>query len=96
MVKEGYKETEIGIIPSDWNIANFGDKVKIYRGGSPRPITNYLTTSDAGVNWIKIGDVKSGEKYINKTEEKIIPEGVPKSREVFSGDFILTKVISGL
>lgn len=94
MVKEGYKETEIGVIPADWAVANFGDKVKIYRGGSPRPITNYLTTSDAGVNWIKIGDVKSGEKYINKTEEKIIPEGVSKSREVFSGDFILSNSMS--
>lgn len=94
MVKEGYKETEIGVIPADWAVATFGDKVKIYRGGSPRPITNYLTTSDAGVNWIKIGDVKSGEKYINKTEEKIIPEGVSKSREVFSGDFILSNSMS--
>ena len=94
MVKEGYKETEIGVIPADWAVSTFGDKVKIYRGGSPRPITNYLTTSDAGINWIKIGDVKSGEKYINKTEEKIIPEGVSKSREVFSGDFILSNSMS--
>ncbi len=94
MVKGRYKETEIGIIPLDWDVAIFGDKVKIYRGGSPRPITNYLTTSNAGVNWIKIGDVKSGEKYINKTEEKIIPEGVSKSREVFSGDFILSNSMS--
>lgn len=94
MVKDGYKETEIGIIPEDWKVAILGDKVKIYRGGSPRPITRYITTSNEGVNWIKIGDVRSGEKYINATEEKIIPVGVSKSREVFVGDFILSNSMS--
>lgn len=28
MVKDGYKETEIGIIPEDWKVAILGDKVK--------------------------------------------------------------------
>ena len=94
MVKLGYKQTEIGIIPEDWTVANFGSKVKIFRGGSPRPIQDYLTQADNGVNWIKIGDVSEGDKYITSTEEKIIPEGVSRSRTVYAGDFILSNSMS--
>ena len=94
MVKPGYKQTEIGMIPEDWEEAIFGKKVSIFRGGSPRPIQNYLTDSDDGVNWIKIGDVTVNGKYVTKTEEKIRPEGVSRSREVHLGDFILSNSMS--
>jgi pullulanase/glycogen debranching enzyme len=87
MNQYGYKQTEIGVIPEDWDCAKFGEKVKIYRGGSPRPIQEYLTTSSDGINWIKIGDVGENDKYICSTQEKIISEGVSKSREVHIGDF---------
>ena len=67
----------------------------IQRGGSPRPIENFITSDDKiGINWVKIGDVKPGERYIYKTNEKIIPEGVKHSREVFKGDLILSNSMS--
>ena len=94
MVKQGYKQTEIGVIPDNWEFSLLGELVKIYRGGSPRPIQNYITTSSRGINWIKIGDVKENDKYISSTQEKIIPEGVSKSREVHIGDFILSNSMS--
>ena len=62
--------------------------------GSPRPIQAFLTTSDQGINWIKIGDVGVGEKFIESTEEKIIPEGVSRSRMVYKGDLILSNSMS--
>ena len=88
------KKTEFGIIPEEWDVFKLGDCSNIYRGGSPRPIQDYITTSDNGVNWIKIGDVKAGDKYITSTEEKIIPEGISMSREVKVGDFILSNSMS--
>ena len=94
MVKKGYKQTEIGVIPVDWSVSDFGCKVKIYRGGSPRPIQDYLTQAEGGINWIKIGDVREGDKYITSTEEKIIPTGVSRSRSVHAGDFILSNSMS--
>lgn len=93
MVKKT-KQTEIGVIPSDWDVLKLGDNCHIYRGGSPRPIQDYITTADNGINWIKIGDVKAGDKYITSTEEKIIPEGISMSREVKAGDFILSNSMS--
>ena len=78
-----------------WEQRKFGDCVIIQRGGSPRPIEAYLTTDAVnGINWIKIGDVKTGERYITKTAEKIIPEGIKNSREVFPGDLILSNSMS--
>ena len=66
----------------------------IERGGSPRPIKDYLTEAEDGVNWIKIGDTDKGGKYINSTKEKIIAEGVKKSRFVYKGDFLLSNSMS--
>lgn len=81
-------------IPNDWNVITLGDYAQIFRGGSPRPIQSFLTTSDQGINWIKIGDVGAGEKFIKSTEEKIIPEGVSRSRMVYKGDLILSNSMS--
>lgn len=89
-----FKQTELGEIPEDWEVKTFGDYASIMRGGSPRPIQNYLTTNSDGINWIKIGDVKPEDKYIVATEEKIIPEGKSRSREVHKGDFILSNSMS--
>lgn len=94
MVKQGYKQTEIGMVPVRWSVSDFGSKVKIYRGGSPRPIQDYLTQAQDGINWIKIGDVREGDKYITSAEEKIIPAGVARSRTVHAGDFILSNSMS--
>lgn len=81
-------------VPEDWSIIALGDYAQIFRGGSPRPIQDFLTTSDQGINWIKIGDVEAGAKYIESTEEKIIPEGASRSRMVYKGDLILSNSMS--
>ena len=60
-------------IPESWEWVRLGNICEVARGGSPRPIKDYLTDSDSGVNWIKIGDTDKGGKYINSTKEKIIP-----------------------
>ena len=81
-------------IPESWAWVRLGTVLEIARGGSPRPIQQYLTTEPDGINWIKIGDTDKGGKYIYKTKEKIRPEGVTKSRMVHSGDFLLTNSMS--
>ncbi len=90
MVNEALK-TEL---PKDWAAVILGDYAQIFRGGSPRPIQDFITTSDKGINWIKIGDVGVGAKYVKSTEEKIIPEGVSRSRMVYEGDLILSNSMS--
>ncbi len=93
-VPTGNKQTEIGVIPEDWDVVQIGNAIGVYRGGSPRPIQQYIAKGSEGVNWIKIGDVSVGAKYIHETEEKIIPEGVKRSRKVNAGDFLLSNSMS--
>jgi len=82
-------------IESKYPLIRLQDLCTISRGASPRPINNYITEdSKDGVNWIKIGDVKKNDKYINKTKQKITKEGASKSREVYKGDFILSNSMS--
>jgi type I restriction enzyme S subunit len=79
---------------NNWQIKKLGEVFIIERGGSPRPIEDYITDAIDGINWIKIGDTKGVTKYITKTKEKIKPEGLKKSRMVYEGDFILSNSMS--
>lgn len=81
-------------IPDGWSIERFGNISLIERGGSPRPIQSFLTDDPDGLNWIKIGDTDIGGKYISSTAEKIIKEGLVKTRMVYPGDFLLTNSMS--
>ena len=78
----------------EWQYAKFKDVVTLQRGSSPRPIINYLTTSDDGVNWVKIGDMPTSGRIVTSTEEKITKEGAKKSRHVSAGDLILSNSMS--
>ena len=77
-----------------WEQRKLGDVVQIERGGSPRPIDDYITDSQNGLNWVKIGDAPVQGHYITKTAEKIKPEGLSKTREVHPGDLILSNSMS--
>ena len=81
-------------LPSGWTICPLNQVTNIARGGSPRPIKDYITTEANGINWIKIGDTEKNGKYINETKEKIKPEGVCRSRMIYKGDFLLTNSMS--
>jgi len=73
-----------------WVEKKLGEVCIVERGSSPRPIKDYITESEDGVNWVKIGDTKNVEKYIHTTKQKITKEGAKRSRFVDVGDFILT------
>lgn len=77
-----------------WQTKTLGDLCEIARGGSPRPIKQFLTDAADGINWIKIGDATASSKYIYATREKIKPEGAKHSRLVKEGDFILSNSMS--
>ena len=81
-------------IPENWTWCYLNDISAIARGGSPRPIDEYITEDPNGLNWIKIGDSDRGSIYIDKTKERIRPEGLKKTRMVFPGDLILSNSMS--
>ena len=78
----------------EWKRTIFKNVITLQRGSSPRPIIEYVTTSDDGVNWIKIGDMPHFGRIVTSTEEKITKEGAKKSRQVNKGDLILSNSMS--
>ena len=79
----------------EWNIDAFSKFIKLYRGSSPRPIKEYVTTDEDGVNWIKIGDTKNATSFVlDRIEEKITLKGSLKSRPVYKGELILANSMS--
>ena len=63
-----------------------GELCNIFRGGSPRPIDQYLGGT---IPWIKIGDATGGDDtYLHSTKDFIIEDGMKKSRCVKSGSLI--------
>lgn len=78
----------------EWERVEVNKVITVARGGSPRPIQDFMTTASDGVNWIKIGDTSKLSKYITSTKEKIIPEGEQFSRSVNVGDFLLSNSMS--
>ncbi|MFN6184293.1 MAG: restriction endonuclease subunit S [Burkholderiales bacterium] len=78
----------------EWENTPLGNLSTILRGGSPRPIDGFITTSPDGLNWLKIGDVDKDSKYVTQTQEKVRQEALTKTREVYPGDLILSNSMS--
>ena len=77
-----------------WILKNLDDICEIARGGSPRPIKEFITNDSDGINWIKISDATASTKYIYETKQKIKPEGIHRSRMVQDGDLLLSNSMS--
>ncbi|MGM0965639.1 restriction endonuclease subunit S [Bacillus pumilus] len=92
MIKLNYLEKLLDGVGVEWK--TLGEVAKIQRGASPRPIAKFITDKEDGVPWIKIGDTSPNSKYVNKTEQRITPEGAMKSRILKKGDFIMSNSMS--
>ncbi|MDO7472608.1 restriction endonuclease subunit S [Acinetobacter baumannii] len=72
--------------PKGWDKEKMDALMTIVRGGSPRPIENFLGGT---YPWIKIGDATKGDDlFITKTKEAITEEGLHKTRLLPEGSVI--------
>ena len=78
----------------EWKAKRLEDFAVIVRGGSPRPIDEYITNDPSGLNWLKIGDINKESKYVTCTRDKVIPAALNKTRVVSPGDLILSNSMS--
>lgn len=78
-----------GIMPDSWIDGKLGDFADIKRGGSPRPIQEYL--SDSGLRWLKISDVTSLQTpFVIDIKDHIIEEGLKKTVFLKAGSLVLS------
>ena len=63
-IRPGYQQTEVGVIPEDWEVKTLGDVANIATGNTP-------STSDAsnyGDEFLFVGPVDmGGAKFVSKT-----------------------------
>lgn len=78
----------------EWETKRLEDFAVIVRGGSPRPIDEFITNDANGLNWLKIGDIDKESKFVINTQEKVIPAALTKTRVVNPGDLILSNSMS--
>ena len=73
----------------EWEEGKLGDWVVIKRGGSPRPINDYIAPS--GYRWLKISDVTNlNSPYIFQTKEYIKESGLQKTVYLRKGSLVLS------
>ena len=78
-----------GSAPNSWKSGKLGDFAKIKRGGSPRPIQEYL--SDSGLRWLKISDVTSLQTpFVIDIKDHIIEAGLRKTVFLKAGSLVLS------
>lgn len=78
-----------GIVPNSWVNGKLGDFADIKRGGSPRPIQEYL--SESGLRWLKISDVTSLQTpFVIDIKDHIIEEGLKKTVFLKAGSLVLS------
>lgn len=88
----GYKHSDLGVIPKDWNVRPLSQTAKrITRGASPRPIDSSIWfDASSSVGWVRISDVTRSGRYLTETTQRLSEAGIRKSRPVPSGSLIMS------
>lgn len=88
----GYKHSDVGVIPDDWDAVPLSQTAKrITRGASPRPIDSPVWfDSRSSVGWVRISDVTRSGRYLTETTQRLSEEGIRRSRPVPSGSLIMS------
>ena len=86
-MKQGYKQSPLGIIPEDWEVKRIGDFGKVITGNTP-------PTEDADnygneYKFVSPADI-SGSKYIGSTEKHLSEKGFSISRQMPKGTVLFT------
>lgn len=89
MAETLFRQWFVEEIKPEWEIDKLGNYVVIKRGGSPRPIQDFL--SETGLRWLKISDVSSlNTPFIFLIKECIKEEGLKKTVFLKAGSLILS------
>ncbi|MBN3876635.1 MAG: restriction endonuclease subunit S [Nostoc sp. JL23] len=89
---EGYKQTEVGMIPNDWEVVLLDSVAK--RGSGHTPDKKHPEYWNGEIKWISLKDSNLLDNlYIDNTAEKITPAGIANSSAVLhpSGSVVLSR-----
>lgn len=83
-VRAGYKLTEVGVIPEDWDVKRLGELCVTYSGGTPPTLNReyyggdipWITSSDLNQGSIESVDGRITLKGLENSAAKMVDEGV--------------------
>ena len=91
-IPSGYKKTEVGMIPEDWEVKKIGDLADVIRGASPRPKGDKRYYGGL-VPRLMVEDVTRDGKFVTPVVDSLTETGAKLSRPCPAGT--LTLVCSG-
>lgn len=82
-IKKGYKSTELGMLPDDWNVKTISAFSKPVRGGSPRPAGDPKYFNGNYIPWLTVAaltNIPLSEIFVTETVGFLTEEGSKHSR----------------
>lgn len=82
-IPKGYKQTEIDIIPEDWDVKTISEISNPVRGGSPRPAGDPKYFNGKFIPWLTVAaltNIPLSQIYVSETENYLTEEGSLHSR----------------
>lgn len=71
-IPQGYKQTELGIIPDDWEVKRISDFTSIITGGTPSTLRPEYWGGN--IMWMSSGELN--KKFVFDVEGRITTEGL--------------------
>ena len=89
--KPGYKQTEVGEIPEDWECKTINEVARVTRGASPRPIDSPIWFDlNSNIGWVRISDVTKSNIFLTETTQKLSTLGIGTVAPVKKGNLIMS------
>ncbi len=88
----GYKLTEAGIIPENWDVRLLEDLGRVVRGGSPRPAGDSRYFGGSFIRWLTVAaltNIEDHQIYVTETAGFLTEEGSKHSRTLTKGTMII-------
>jgi type I restriction enzyme, S subunit len=89
---KGYKQTEVGVIPEDWNVISINQISEPVRGGSPRPAGSPRYFNGSFIPWLTVAaltNIPQSQLYVTETLTCLTEEGSLFSRTLNQGTLII-------
>jgi len=91
-MRSAYKQTEVGVIPADWDVRGLGELGSVVRGGSPRPAGDPRYFNGDYIPWLTVAaltNVPEHQLFISETVGFLTEEGSKHSRTLTDGTLII-------
>jgi len=91
-LRAAYKETEVGVIPAQWEVKRLGDLGTIVRGGSPRPAGDPRFFNGSFAPWLTVAaltNIPDSQLRVTETFGFLTEEGSKRSRTLMDGTVII-------